>query len=83
MTKNELKVLMMNLTGGMNTLVRQINNKDYLYLYDWLTLGVPEDATEEDLEQFVKDPYEFADLVDLFSKIIWNAVRDGGFCTKD
>lgn len=81
MTKNELKVLMMNIVGGMDTLVRQINNEDFIDY--WLMEGVPDGAEEEDLEWFVEDEKEFAFLAEVFARVIRDAVEDGGFYTRD
>ena len=81
MTKNELKVLMMNIVGGMDTLVRQINNEELIE--PWLAEGVPDGVEEGDLEWFAEDDWNFSELADLFAKVIDSAVRDGGFYTGD
>ena len=75
MNENELKVLKMNLLGGMNDyILNGIQDEDYHTI--WLTLGVPDEATEEDLESIAEDAEEFAEIVHLFDSIVRNDYRN-------
>ena len=74
MNENELKVLKMNLLGGMNDyILNGIQDEDFHE--GWLSLGVPDEATEEDLESIAEDAEEFAEIVHLFGQLVWNDYR--------
>ena len=62
-----------NFVRAMDTIVRAINDESYLNI--WLSLGVADgdvDGTEtdEELEFYVDDDAEFAELMDLFLYVI-------------
>lgn len=68
MTKNELKTLKMNILGGMNEYILNLNDEDAIE--PWLMCGVPDDATEDDLEYIADDYEEWVDIVNLFARIV-------------
>lgn len=74
MTENEIKVLKMNLLGGMHSFMMSgVQDED---LQDeWLTLGVPDEPDEDILESIAEDAEEFAEVVHLFGKLVWNDYR--------
>jgi len=47
-----------------------INLGDELYWLDWITLGVPDEATEEDFEWYADDLEEYELLKKLFKAIM-------------
>lgn len=49
MNKNEELVLKMNLLGGMDTYIRKVVGDEDL-IDEWNMYGVPDEASEEDLE---------------------------------
>ena len=71
MNENEKKVLKMNLLGGMHSFVMSCINDEDLQ-DEWLTMGVPDEPSEEDFEFIAEDPQEFAEVVHLFGKLVWN-----------
>ena len=50
----EKKILRMNLLGGMNCYIIE-HIQDEEELERWITYGVPDEATEEDLETIAED----------------------------
>jgi hypothetical protein len=70
MTENEIKVLRMNLLGGMhNYMMHVVQDED---LQDtWLVMGVPDEPSEEDLEFIAEDAEEFSRVVRLFGNLVW------------
>jgi hypothetical protein len=74
MTNEEL-VLRMNILGGMNTFViEHIGDEDILE--GWLTFGVQDQATEEDLRFIAEDDECFADVCAYFGKIVKRGLTD-------
>ena len=70
-----------NFVRAMDTIVRAINDESYLNI--WLSLGVADgdvDGTEtdEELEFYVDDDAEFAELMDLFLYVIKPVRNNGG-----
>ena len=53
-----------------------INLGDELYWLDWITLGVPDEATEEDFEWYADDLEEYELLKKLFKAIMEEANND-------
>jgi hypothetical protein len=53
-----------------------INLGDELYWLDWITLGVPDEATEEDFEWYADDLEEYELLKKLFKAIMEEANED-------
>ena len=68
MTKDELKVLRMNLVGGMNEYMSCINDETAYYDY-WIEV-VPDECTEDDLESIAENDELFNDVCKLFGFII-------------
>ena len=65
---NEMKVLRMNLLGGMNAYVLELGDEE---LYDtWFAIGVPDEATEEDLESIALDDDEFTSVCSTFARLV-------------
>jgi hypothetical protein len=53
-----------------------INLGDELYWLDWITLGVPDEATEEDFEWYADDLEEYELLKKLFKTIMEEVNED-------
>lgn len=70
---NEEMVLRMNILGGMNAFVSDLGDEDILE--NWITFGVPDAASEEDLQMIAEDDECFADVCEAFAKIVRKAVR--------
>lgn len=65
---------------AMETLCRCINNEDIFM--PWLSVGVADgditkDTTDEDLEYYCEDD-NFAELMELFLRLMARAKKDGG-----
>lgn len=69
MTENEIKVLKMNLLGGMHDYMMNVVQDEDLQ-EEWLSLGVPDGADEGDLEEIAEDAQEFAGIVRLFGLLV-------------
>lgn len=69
---NEEMVLRMNILGGMNAFVGDLGDEDILE--NWITYGVPDEATEEDLQMIAEDDECFADVCECFAKIVRRCV---------
>lgn len=67
MTRSEFEVLRMNLVGGMNEYVKCMNDEN-AYMA-WIMI-VPDEATEEDLQDIANDDEIFQEVVELFNKLI-------------
>jgi hypothetical protein len=69
MNENEIKVLKMNLLGGMHSfMMNGVQDED---LQDeWLTLGVPDEPDEDILESIAEDYEEFSEIVRLFGLFV-------------
>lgn len=66
---------------SMEYLVRSINNEDIMY--SWLLCGVADgdingQETDEDLTDYYEDDETFAEIMDLFLKLMSKAYKDGG-----
>lgn len=72
MSENEIKVLKMNLLGGMHSYMMNVIPDEDLQ-EEWLSLGVPDGADEEVLEEIAEDAQEFARTVRLFGSLVWDA----------
>lgn len=53
-----------------------INLGDELYWLDWITLGVPDEATEEDFEWYADDLEEYELLKKLYKAIMKEATEN-------
>jgi len=69
MNENEIKVLKMNLLGGMHDYIMHCI-QDENFQDAWLTNGVPDEPSEEDLEFIAEDDELFAHTVHQFSYIV-------------
>ena len=75
MNENEKKVLKMNLLGGMhNYMMHVVQDEDIQD--EWLAMGVPDEPDEDILESIAEDAEEFAEIVHLFGKIVWNDFKE-------
>lgn len=63
------KILKMNLLGGMHDYVMHYIQDENLQ-DEWLTNGVPDEPSEEDLEFIAEDDELFAHMVYQFSHIV-------------
>lgn len=70
MNENEIKVLKMNLLGGMHNYIMHVVQDEELQDV-WLTDGVPNEPTEEDLEFIAEDDELFAHTVYQFGHIVF------------
>lgn len=70
MTENEIKVLKMNLLGGMHNYMMHVVQDEELQ-DAWLTNGVPDEPSEEDLEFMAEDDELFAHAVYQFGQIVF------------
>ena len=70
MNENEIKVLRMNLLGGMHDYVMNVVQDEGLQKV-WLTDGVPDEPTEEDLEFIAKADTLFAHTAYQFGHIVF------------
>ena len=69
MRENEIKVLKMNLLGGMHDYMMNVVQDEDLQ-EEWLSLGVPDGADEEDLKEIAEDAQEFAEIIRLFGLLV-------------
>lgn len=71
---------------AMETIARQINNENIFET--WLTYGVAdgdidESTTDEELECYIEDDENFAELMGTFTMVIARANKSGGlYCDK-
>lgn len=65
-------ILRMNILGGMNEFVSDLSDEDILE--NWITFGVPDCATEDDLKAIAEDDECFADVCECFAKIVRNSI---------
>lgn len=63
------KVLRMNILGGMNDYVCNYVEDENLWEY-WITIAVPDCATEDDLEIIAEADELWLDCVTAFNKIV-------------
>ena len=68
MTKQDLQLLRMNLLGGMNEYIKCLNDETAYYDY-WIEL-VPDEATEEDLQDIAESDELFNATCELFGRLI-------------
>ena len=61
-------ILKMNLLGRMNAYVENLGDDDATDY--WLTFGIPDGATEEDLEEFAKDNDIWVEMCRIFGKLV-------------
>ena len=66
---------------AMENLVRSVSNEEYIE--SWLMCGVPDgdlnkDSTWEDVDDYFIEDDNFAELMQLFLKIMSRANKDGG-----
>ena len=61
-------VLRMNILGGMNELVAELGDEEVLE--NWITFGVPDAATEDELKEIAEDDDCFIDICKYFIKLL-------------
>ena len=69
MNENEIKVLKMNLLGGMHNYMMNVVQDEDLQ-NEWLAMGVPDEPSEEDLESIAKNATDFAEIAYLFGSLL-------------
>lgn len=63
------KILAMNLLGGMHDFIlNEVGDEEATDT--WLTYGVPDEATEEDLEEIARDLSNFKEICSLFGNLV-------------
>jgi len=70
MTENEIKVLKMNLLGGMHNYMMHVVQDEDLQ-EEWLIDGITDEPSEEDLEFIAEDPLEFVRVARVFGNLVW------------
>jgi hypothetical protein len=70
MTENEIKVLKMNLLGGMHNYMMNVV-QDENRQETWLSFGVPDEPSEEDLEFIAEENQEFERIAHLFGSLVY------------
>lgn len=68
MTKNELKILRMNIMGGMNAYVHELGDEDLLDYWYWY--GLPDEVTEEMLAEYAEDEEIWINVVHAFADVL-------------
>lgn len=74
MTRNEMNVLKANMLGGMHEYMRNLNDENAYYV--WITYGVPDEPSEEDLIGIAEDINSWKECVDLFAELTKEYVLD-------
>ena len=74
MSKNEINVLRANIVGGMDAYVRDVIGDEEITEY-WLSYGMPDGETEEDLMYDMEDEDTFNDWVTAFNNCLRMAKR--------
>ena len=70
--KTEKTILRMNLLGGMNAYILDNVEDEELIVNDWFAVGVPDGATEDDLQTIAEDEELWLDTVQSFARCIKN-----------
>lgn len=68
MCMTELTLLKMNLLGGMDSYIRELGDEDIWEV--WIAYGVPDGATEDDLQFIAEDDELWRDTCGLFGQLI-------------
>lgn len=68
--ERDRKILRMNLLGGMHEYITAFVNDEDL-IDEWLTHGVPDEPSEEDLETIAEDDVQFKECAHLFGKLVF------------
>ena len=74
MTKAEMKILRMNILGGMHQYIIEMGDED-IYTA-WTMGGVPDEPTEDDLEYIATDNEEWRWCCELFGKLVEKYDKD-------
>ena len=64
----ELTLLKMNLLGGMDSYIRELGDEDIWEV--WIAYGIPDGATEDDLQFIAEDDELWRDTCGLFGQLI-------------
>lgn len=67
---SEKTILRMNILGGMNQDI--INLGDEEIWLEWIALGVPDEATEEDLQSVAEDDELYFEVCEIYAKCVKN-----------
>jgi hypothetical protein len=65
---DEIKLLRMNIMGGMHSYVLELGDEDLLDY--WFTYGLPDEVTEEMLAEYAEDDDIWIGVVQAFAKIV-------------
>lgn len=66
MVSNEIKV---NVLRSMDNVIRMVSDEENGVFIDWITLHVPDEATDEDLKEFVEnDDMFYRDACEFFAR---------------
>lgn len=65
---NEIKTLRMNIMGGMNAYVLNLDNEDLLDY--WYRNGLPDGVTEEMLAEYAEDEEIWINVVHAFADVL-------------
>ena len=67
---NEMITLRMNILGGMNAYILDNIDDEEIVINDWFSLGVPDEATEDDLRTIAEDNQLWFDAVQCFARCL-------------
>ena len=65
---NEMLTLRMNILGGMNAYILDNVDDEEIIYDDWFALGVPDEATEDDLRIIAEDEELWLDAINSFAR---------------
>jgi hypothetical protein len=68
--KSEKTILRMNLLGGMNAYILDNVDDEEIIVDDWFAYGVPDEATEDDLQTIAEDEGLWLEAVASFNRCI-------------
>ena len=68
MNNYEMSILKQNILGGMNSYIRELGDEDIWEV--WIAYGVPDEATEDDLQFIADDDESWRETCSLFGQLI-------------
>ena len=68
MNNYEMSILKQNILGGMDSYIRELGDEDIWEV--WIAYGVPDGATEDDLQFIAEDDELWRDTCGLFGQLI-------------
>ena len=68
MTRDEMILLRCNILGGMNAYILDNVDDEEIIYDDWFAVGVPDEATEDDLRTIASDEELWLDTIKCFAR---------------